>query len=125
MTYVDTARRCMLRLFELRSPYDMVGKHLHIKTMQWTELDSCFGRNGDSYYEYLLKGYILLNDKQLFDMFMSLYYSFDTYNKVSYGHLVLCRTNCIGMKCQIISIRNSYILIVIHSRLFGQVSSSY
>lgn len=60
----------------------MVGKHLHIKTMQWTELDSCFGRNGDSYYEYLLKGYILLNDKQLFDMFMSLYYSFDTYNKV-------------------------------------------
>ena len=82
MTYVDTARRCMLRLFELRSPYDMVGKHLHIKTMQWTELDSCFGRNGDSYYEYLLKGYILLNDRQLFDMFMSLYYSFDTYNKV-------------------------------------------
>ena len=37
--------------------------------------------SGDSYYEYLLKGYMLLNDRQLYDMFMNLYYAFDVYNK--------------------------------------------
>ncbi len=39
------------------------------------------GRNSDSYYEYLLKGYILLDDPQLYDMFITLYYALDTYNK--------------------------------------------
>ena len=28
----------MLRLFELRSPYDLLGKHIHIQTQQWTEV---------------------------------------------------------------------------------------
>ena len=73
MTYVDTARRCMLRLFELRSPYDMVGKHLHIKTMQWTELDSCFGRNGDSKEMSMWKMYNLLtgaNKSSYIDSFL-------------------------------------------------------
>lgn len=73
----------MLRLYELRSPCDMVGKHLDILQEKWTELGSCFGRNSDSYYEYLLKGYVLLNDNQLFDMFMTLYYAIDVYNKVT------------------------------------------
>ena len=41
---------------------------------------SCMGRNSDSYYEYLLKGYILLDDPQLYDMFITLYYALDTYN---------------------------------------------
>lgn len=45
------------------------------------------GRNSDSYYEYLLKGYMLLNDRQLYDMFMNLYYAFDVYNKAV---LLLC-----------------------------------
>ena len=42
---------------------------------------SRMGRNSDSYYEYLLKGYILLDDPQLYDMFITLYYALDTYNK--------------------------------------------
>ncbi len=28
----------MLRLFELRSPYDLMGKHLNINTETWTEV---------------------------------------------------------------------------------------
>ena len=36
--YIDTVRRCMLRLFELRSPYDLMGKHLNINTETWTEV---------------------------------------------------------------------------------------
>lgn len=78
----------MVRLYELRSPYDMVGKHLDIRKEKWTELSSCFGRNSDSYYEYLLKGYILLNDNQLYDMFMTLYYAIDVYNKVDHRIVV-------------------------------------
>ena len=39
------------------------------------------GGMSDSYYEYLLKGYMLMNDRQLYDMFMNLYYAFDVYNK--------------------------------------------
>lgn len=42
---------------------------------------SCVGRNSDSYYEYLLKGYILLDDPQLYDMFITLYYALDVYSK--------------------------------------------
>ena len=38
LIYLDTVRKCMLRLFELRSPYDHLGKHIHIQTQQWTEV---------------------------------------------------------------------------------------
>ena len=41
MTYVDTTRRCMLRLFEMRSPYDLLGKHLNIREERWTEVGLC------------------------------------------------------------------------------------
>lgn len=124
LKYVDAARRCMVRLYELRSPYDMVGKHVNIRQETWTEQASCLGRNSDSYYEYLVKGYILLNDPQLFDMFMTLYYAIDVYNKVNrmdggLNH----RIKCIGMKCRASTNRRRELLSATRSLLFGQAFS--
>ncbi|KAK8796743.1 hypothetical protein WA588_000870 [Blastocystis sp. NMH] len=83
MTYLSRSRRCLERLFALRSGVDLLGKHIDTGSLRWTEAQSCFGRNSDSFYEYLLKGSILLNDPQLFDMFAVLDASFDTYTRSS------------------------------------------
>lgn len=42
MIYVDASRRCIETLFALRNPLDMLGKHINIKSEQWTEV-SVFG----------------------------------------------------------------------------------
>lgn len=46
-----------------------VGNHVDISTGVWTAVDSGIGAGVDSYYEYLVKGGILLGKKRLLDMF--------------------------------------------------------
>ena len=38
MDYIHTVRTCVVTLFEFRSPYDMLGKHINITSGQWTEV---------------------------------------------------------------------------------------
>eukprot|EP00756_Hemistasia_phaeocysticola_P066544 Hpha_TRINITY_DN9301_c0_g1::TRINITY_DN9301_c0_g1_i1::g.25926::m.25926/K10085/EDEM2; ER degradation enhancer, mannosidase alpha-like 2 len=63
------------RLYELKSPLGLVGKHIHIGTGEWTETGSNIGTNADSYYEYLLKMDMLFGDDNSWSMFEHLYES--------------------------------------------------
>ncbi len=52
----------------------LLGKHINAESGSWTETLSGIGSNSDSFYEYLLKHYILFpEDKDFFDMFKNTY----------------------------------------------------
>ena len=44
--------------------YNLVGTVINIHNAEWTRIDSGVGAGIDSYYEYCLKSYILLGDKE-------------------------------------------------------------
>ena len=51
----------------------MVGKHIHIRTGKWHETLSGVGSNSDSFYEYLLKAYLLFRRKEYYFMFQEVF----------------------------------------------------
>ena len=68
--FEKAAKRAMRALFNERShEYLLLGNHIDIETAQWTHQESGIGGNTDSYYEYLLKAYTLLNEREWLDMF--------------------------------------------------------
>ena len=50
----------------------MVGNHINTNTGVWTATESGIGAGVDSYFEYLVKGYVLFNNRQLLKMWRNL-----------------------------------------------------
>lgn len=73
--YSQAALRAMDALYERRSPFDLVGKHINIETGQWQETMSGVGSNSDSFYEYQLKSYPFLRSFELLKKFRRTYKS--------------------------------------------------
>jgi len=71
--YGDAAYAALTGLFNRRSSIGLLGKHIHIDTGAWFESVSGIGSNSDSFYEYLLKAYLLFRHKDLFTMFTTTY----------------------------------------------------
>lgn len=46
-----------------------MGNHINVINGQWTAQDAGIGAGVDSYFEYLLKGGVLLGSPRLVDMF--------------------------------------------------------
>ena len=67
--YEDTAKRALDALWNLRSPLDLVGNHIKVDTGKWSGLDATIGSGVDSYFEYLVKAGILLNEPDLIKQF--------------------------------------------------------
>lgn len=47
-----------------------MGNHIDVITTKWVAQDAGIGAGVDSYFEYLVKGAILLQDKELMSMFL-------------------------------------------------------
>lgn len=63
-----------LNALHLRSAWTgLVGNHINIITGEWVAMEAGVGGLIDSYYEYMLKGYILFGDERLLHMFESTY----------------------------------------------------
>ncbi|KAH9253979.1 hypothetical protein BASA81_008103 [Batrachochytrium salamandrivorans] len=72
--YFLASRNALKAIFELRSPQlNLLGRHLDIKSGQWTEPIAGIGSNIDSIYEYYLKQYILFGDDESLEWFNILY----------------------------------------------------
>lgn len=56
-----------------------MGNHIDVQTGVWTAQDSGIGAGVDSYFEYLVKGSILLNRPELMEMFNEGRKSIDKY----------------------------------------------
>lgn len=71
--YGRAARRALFALFKRRSEIGLLGMHVNIQTGTWTETHSGIGSNMDSYYEYLMKAYVLFGDDAAYMAFLDTY----------------------------------------------------
>lgn len=75
-TFEWVARRAVRALWKLRSnETGLLGNVVNIQTGQWVGKQSGLGAGMDSFYEYLLKSYILFGEKEDYRMFQSAYES--------------------------------------------------
>jgi len=61
--YYDKAKRALVELYNRRSSIGLVGSGINVETGAWTNTQSHISGLIDSYYEYLLKGWLLFGDK--------------------------------------------------------------
>jgi ER degradation enhancer, mannosidase alpha-like 2 len=61
--YYDKAKRALTALYGRRSKIGLVGSTINVETGAWIDPTSHISGGIDSYYEYLLKSWLLFNDK--------------------------------------------------------------
>jgi glycosyl hydrolase family 47 len=61
--YYDKAKHALVELYNRRSPLGLVGSVINVETGKWIDTTSHISGGIDSYYEYLLKSWLLFDDK--------------------------------------------------------------
>ncbi len=61
--YYDKAKRAVVELYSRRSSIGLVGSTINVETGKWIDTASHISGGIDSYYEYLLKSWLLFEDK--------------------------------------------------------------
>lgn len=61
--YYDKAKRALVETYKRRSKIGLVGEWINVETGEWTKTDSHISGAIDSYYEYLLKCWLLFGDR--------------------------------------------------------------
>ncbi len=61
--YYQKAKNALVQLYNRRSAIGLVGSWINVETGKWTNTSSHIGGGIDSYYEYLVKAWILFGDK--------------------------------------------------------------
>ncbi|XP_063065223.1 ER degradation-enhancing alpha-mannosidase-like protein 2 [Engraulis encrasicolus] len=67
--FEEVAWKALRALWRTRSDIGLVGNHIDIVTSKWVAQDAGIGAGIDSYFEYLVKGAIMLQDEELLSMF--------------------------------------------------------
>jgi mannosidase alpha-like ER degradation enhancer 2 len=60
--FYEKAKRASVEIYNRRSPIGLVGQRINVDTGEWTLRDSHISAEIDSYYEYLLKSWLLFGD---------------------------------------------------------------
>jgi len=61
--FYDKAKRALVEVYKRRSAIGLVGTRINVETGKWTNTDSHISAEIDSYYEYLLKCWLLFADQ--------------------------------------------------------------
>lgn len=77
--FEQLAIRAIDYLHKTRSKIDLLGNHINTSDGKWTAIDATIGAGVDSFFEYLVKGSMLLRDPKFLDMF---YVYYDSANKL-------------------------------------------
>lgn len=67
--FYDKAKKAVTALFEKRSAIDLVGTTINVETGEWQNTESHLSGMIDSYYEYLLKSWLLFDDSDFKEMY--------------------------------------------------------
>lgn len=67
--FEETALRAINSMHRARSKLDLIGNHINTSNGHWTAIDSSIGAGVDSYFEYLVKGAMLLQNPNLMEKF--------------------------------------------------------
>ncbi len=62
--FYEKAKRALVETFKRRSKIGLVGEWINVETGEWTNTDSHISGAIDSYYEYLLKCWLLFGDPE-------------------------------------------------------------
>uniref|UniRef100_A0A0E0CRA4 alpha-1,2-Mannosidase n=1 Tax=Oryza meridionalis TaxID=40149 RepID=A0A0E0CRA4_9ORYZ len=79
--YEAAALRALRKLWSMRSSLNLVGTTLDVLTGKWIEYSSGIGAGVDSFYEYLIKAYVLFGSEEYWDMFHSAYLAVQKYHE--------------------------------------------
>jgi mannosidase alpha-like ER degradation enhancer 2 len=100
------ANGAVAALYARRSPIDLIGAMIDVHTGQWTDRAASIGAGGDSFYEYLLKSYVLFGDERALLMFNRTYEAVELYLRteqawyfevdMSSGNVVRRHTDSLG-----------------------------
>lgn len=91
--YYDKAKRALVELYKRRSPIGLVGSGINVENGNWTSTGTDIGGGIDSYYEYLLKCWLLFGDKDCEQMWketvaaINKYVADDTSSGLWYGQV--------------------------------------
>ncbi|CAM8927090.1 unnamed protein product [Rhodiola kirilowii] len=66
-------KNAVLGLWARRSKLNLVGAHINVFSGEWTQKDAGIGTSIDSFYEYLLKAYVLFGDEEYLYIFKEAY----------------------------------------------------
>ncbi|KAJ3696116.1 hypothetical protein LUZ60_001493 [Juncus effusus] len=77
--FEQVAKNSVRGIWMRRSKLDLVGAHINVFTGEWTQKDAGIGTSIDSFYEYLLKAYLLFGDEEYLFMFQEAYKAAMTY----------------------------------------------
>lgn len=69
--FFNKAKRALVETYSRRSPIDLVGTRIDVETGTWTNTGSHISAEIDSYYEYLLKGWLLFGDQDCKRMWLA------------------------------------------------------
>ena len=61
--FYEKAKRALVETYLRRSPLGLIGTRVNVETGKWTNTDSHISAEIDSYYEYLLKCWLLFDDQ--------------------------------------------------------------
>ncbi|KAI8074586.1 glycoside hydrolase [Gongronella butleri] len=67
--YERVAKKALLALWDERSDLDLMGNVLNIQTLEWIHPTSSTGAGIDSFFEYLLKAYVLFGEEEYLALF--------------------------------------------------------
>ncbi|KAF5752351.1 Glycosyl hydrolase family 47 protein isoform 1 [Tripterygium wilfordii] len=71
--FYQVAKKAVRGLWARRSRLNLVGAHINVFTGEWTQKDAGIGTSIDSFYEYLLKAYLLFGDEEYLFIFQEAY----------------------------------------------------
>ncbi|KMZ61126.1 mannosyl-oligosaccharide 1,2-alpha-mannosidase, family GH47 [Zostera marina] len=71
--YEQVTKNAVHGIWARRSKLNLVGAHINVFTGEWTQMDAGIGTSIDSFYEYLLKAYLLFGDDEYLFMFREAY----------------------------------------------------
>lgn len=69
--FYEKAKRALVAVYNHRSPIGLVGTWINVETGEWTDTDSHISGAIDSYYEYLLKCWLLFDDEDCHQMWLA------------------------------------------------------
>ncbi|MBK7229651.1 MAG: GH92 family glycosyl hydrolase [Ignavibacteriales bacterium] len=67
--FYDKAKDAITEVYNRRSKIGLVGTQINVETGEWTNTDSHISGMIDSYYEYLIKAYLLFGDEDFKTMY--------------------------------------------------------
>lgn len=71
--FQQVTKNAVLGLWARRSKINLVGAHIDVFSGEWTQKDAGIGTSIDSFYEYLLKAYLLFGDEEYLFIFKEAY----------------------------------------------------